>query len=86
MTFGYNAAFERALVENTTTINAIAQTLVNRLIDKRKGDYVSTAAKDWAGMYRWLTVSRQINRPLVLIAHSLGGLVIKRVCPPRFYS
>ncbi|CCF35507.1 SERAC1 [Colletotrichum higginsianum] len=58
MTFGYNAAFERALVKNTTTINAIAQTFVNRLIDKRKGEH--------------------INRPLLLIAHSLGGLVIKR--------
>jgi hypothetical protein len=41
MTFGYNAAFERALVDNTTTINAIAQTLTSRLIDKRKGEYVS---------------------------------------------
>lgn len=40
MTFGYNAAFERALVKNTTTINAIAQTFVNRLIDKRKGEHV----------------------------------------------
>ncbi|CAM1508100.1 Fc.00g049480.m01.CDS01 [Cosmosporella sp. VM-42] len=58
MTFGYNAAFERALVDNTTTINAIAQTFVNRLIDSRTG--------------------KDMNRPLVLIAHSLGGLVIKR--------
>jgi len=41
MTFGYNAAFERALVENTTTINAIAQTFVNRLVDRRTGEYVS---------------------------------------------
>ncbi|KAK4095782.1 hypothetical protein N658DRAFT_490443, partial [Parathielavia hyrcaniae] len=59
MSFGYNAAFERALVENTTTINAIAQTLTSRLIDKGKGE--------------------SINRPLVFIAHSLGGLVIKRI-------
>ncbi|KAI9150045.1 SERAC1 protein [Paramyrothecium foliicola] len=58
MTFGYNAAFERALVENTTTIGSIAQTFISRLIDKRTGVH--------------------INRPLVLIAHSLGGLVIKK--------
>ncbi|KAH7171267.1 SERAC1 [Dactylonectria macrodidyma] len=58
MTFGYNAAFERALVENTTTIDAIAQILINRLIDHRTGEHMT--------------------RPLVLIAHSLGGLVIKR--------
>jgi alpha-beta hydrolase superfamily lysophospholipase len=60
MMFGYNALFERALVENTTTINAIAQTFVSRLIDKRKD-------------------AAQLNRPLVFIAHSLGGLVVKRV-------
>ncbi|KAK4212763.1 hypothetical protein QBC37DRAFT_186794 [Rhypophila decipiens] len=59
MTFGYNALFERALVQNTATINDIALTLVSQLIANRRGpDYV--------------------DRPLVLISHSLGGLVIKR--------
>ncbi|KAK1753330.1 SERAC1 [Echria macrotheca] len=58
MTFGYNAAFERALIDNTTNINAISETLVTQLITNRKGAYV--------------------NRPLIFIAHSLGGLVVKR--------
>lgn len=61
MTFGYDAQFKRALVENTTSINAIAETLVSRLVDARKEEF--------------------INRPLVLVAHSLGGLVIKKVPP-----
>ena len=45
-TFGYNAAFERAPVDNTTTINAIAQTLVSRLIDKRQGANVGISHPD----------------------------------------
>ncbi|KAM7199682.1 hypothetical protein V8F33_004334 [Rhypophila sp. PSN 637] len=59
MTFGYNALFERALVQNTATINDIAQTLISQLIANRRGP-------------------EYVDRPLVLIAHSLGGLVIKR--------
>lgn len=62
MTFGYNALFERALIDNTTNINAISETLVTQLITNRKG-------------------AEYVNRPLILIAHSLGGLVIKRVGP-----
>ncbi len=60
LTFGYNALFERALIDNTTNINAIAETLVTQLITNRKG-------------------AEYLNRPLILVAHSLGGLVIKRV-------
>lgn len=62
MTFGYNAVFERALIDNTTNINAIAETLVSQLITYRKG-------------------AEYMQRPLIFIAHSLGGLVIKRVGP-----
>jgi hypothetical protein len=40
MIYGYNADFEWALVHNKTTIKAIAQKFVNRLIDKREGELV----------------------------------------------
>jgi hypothetical protein len=48
MMYGYNADFERALVENKTTIKAIAQSLVSRLIVKREGELVSrTHERSW---------------------------------------
>ena len=37
MVYGYNADFERALVKNETTIDAIAQSLLSQLIAKRHG-------------------------------------------------
>lgn len=59
MVYGYNADFERALVKNETSIDAIAGGFIGQLVVKRQGDLA--------------------DRPLVMIAHSLGGLVIKRV-------
>lgn len=40
MVYGYNADFERALVKNETTIDAIAEGFVGQLIVKRQGDMV----------------------------------------------
>lgn len=40
MICGYNADFEWAVVHNKTTIKAIAQKFVNRLIDERGGELV----------------------------------------------
>jgi hypothetical protein len=38
MIYSYNPDFEWALVQNKTTIKAIAQKFVNRLIDERGGE------------------------------------------------
>lgn len=40
MVYGYNADFARALVENETTIDAIAEDLLSQLVVKRQGELV----------------------------------------------
>lgn len=40
MTYGYNADFERGLLQNKTTIKAVAEMLVSRLVDVREEDLV----------------------------------------------
>jgi len=48
MVYGYNADFERALVDNKTDIKAIAGMLVSRLVNKRPGNLVRLKNVDQA--------------------------------------
>ena len=75
MTFGYNA--DVAFGQSTAEIVDYAKSLLASLVDKREESEVHVLAKN--GVKRMLMPFYEIHRPLIFIAHSLGGIVVKQV-------
>ena len=77
MTFGYNA---NVTFGNTTAdIRDYAKDLLSCLRDKREDDGVD---KDYMRIMDELKAEQSIQemqRPIIFIAHSLGGIVVKQV-------
>jgi lysophospholipase L1-like esterase len=76
MTFGYNAA--AAFGRSTSDVIDHAKSLLGSLVDKREEPEVHIG-EDPQNTIRELTQWQEKNRPLIFIAHSLGGIVVKQV-------
>ena len=76
MTFGYNA--DATFGQSTVEVVNHAKSLLASLVDKREEPEVHCRNEISMGKKR-LTHPQETNRPLIFIAHSLGGIVVKQV-------
>lgn len=74
--YGYESGLDGS--ESTLNISGIAETFIGHLRGLRSSSEISAKAhsKDQALIHR-----QTISRPLIIMAHSLGGLVVKQVRP-----
>lgn len=79
MTFGYNAA--AAFGQSTADVLDYAKSLLSSLIDKREELEVRLDTRQFPKLtvMEELTTGQEKDRPLIFIAHSLGGIVVKQV-------
>lgn len=80
MTFGYNAA--ATFGKSASDVIDHAKSLLSSLVDKREEAEVSIA-RNLHDTLRNLTTRQEIDRSLIFIAHSLGGIVVKQVRWPQ---
>lgn len=77
MTFGYNAG--AAFGNTTADVNDHAKDLLSSLIDKREEDEVSPLCLSLPLRRSLMDRDQEASRPLIFIAHSLGGIIVKKV-------
>jgi len=77
MTFGYNAA--AAFGQSTSDVIDHAKSLLSSLVDKREEPEVFLRQRSPHTARKELTIWQEAGRPLIFVAHSLGGIVVKQV-------
>lgn len=77
LNFGYNA--DITFGNTTADIRDHARDLLSSLVDKREEDEVSSKYLRVMARLEVDGVKQEIRRPIIFIAHSLGGIVAKQV-------
>jgi hypothetical protein len=82
MLFGYDADVAPEIGTNLIRIRDLARSLLGHLANKRQDDQVGRVRpKGRSIVANFIVILQELHRPLIFIGHSLGGLVIKKVCP-----
>ena len=75
-TYGYDANTRGQEQLSSQSLYSHAQTLISNLALEREATEVSGSAFQW---WRVLTKAQDRGRPIIFVAHSLGGMVLKNV-------
>lgn len=83
MLFGYDADIKSQLATNLVRIKDLAQNLLSSLVIERQQDYVCpfreiVESGVCSGEADLTVFLQEKTRPLIVVGHSLGGLVIKK--------
>jgi len=76
LTFEYDA--DAAFGNGTAGVLSHAKELLSGLADKRE-EAVSSASTRGSSLFELMRVLQELQRPIIFIAHSLGGIVVKQV-------
>jgi hypothetical protein len=80
MLFGYDADISPQLGANLVRIKGLAENLLSSLVNSRQEDSVSNFLMGASLSILTVSTWQEAKRPLIFIGHSLGGLIIKKVC------